>query len=110
MAKVNPPSARVKLSFDLNRFAGTYKVEGESGNYFLNPQSDLLVKLCERKEFTALRPQSYLMHRTGEQFKYLTSLYPHAGTDQVFTAEILRTYFTVVFSDDRTTLTVTRNG
>lgn len=109
MAKVNAPSNRVKLSFDVDRFAGTYNVEGESGNYFLNQDSGLLVKLCERKEFTPLRPQWYLMHRTGEHFKYLTSLYPHPGTDQVFTAEILRSYFTVQISADRSAVTVTPN-
>lgn len=107
MAKVKTPTARVKLSFDPATFTGAYRVEGESGNYFLNPDSGLLVKLCERKDYSPLRPRWYLMHRKGEAFRYLTSLYSNPNSPDLYTAEIQRRYFTVEFSPDRSAITVT---
>lgn len=98
MAKVETRPDRVKLSFDPSAFPGTYHKEGNSGIHFLNPQTGLLLKLCERKEYTALRPRLYLMKRDASGFHFLTSLYPKPNGE--YTAEIQRIFFSVSMMPD----------
>lgn len=85
-------------------FTGQYLLTGTAGNYFQN-SSGLLLKVCERKSPSPLKPLFYLMHRDeAGRFTFLTSLYPDgSGT---FTAEISRQYFTVRM--DTSALTVWR--
>jgi hypothetical protein len=93
-----PPQPPVK-------FAGHFSPEGTSGAYFKNTHG-LLVKVCERKEFTPLRPRLYLMHRTDDgQFRYLTSLYPMPSAD-MYRAEIAGRYFSVCVFPDGSAISV----
>jgi hypothetical protein len=78
----------------VQRFIGNYDVTGSSGDYYQN-QKGVLLKLCERKSTTPLKPLLYLMYRdqSSGKFAFLTSLYPDGnGT---YTAEISKRYFTV---------------
>lgn len=110
MANVKPHRTAVKFSFDCSLFTGHYRQEGESGLYFINDSSGLLVKLCERKEYTPLRPQHYLMQRTNDgKFTFLTSLYPDVS-QPIYTAEIQRQYFSVVIGQDGTSMTIKRKS
>lgn len=99
MAKLNTPAEGGKSTFaPADLFTGRYTTEGTSGAYFKN-SNGFLIKVCERKDYTPLRPRLYLMSRTETgSFKYLTSLYP-MGTD-VYRAEISRLYFSVVLNPE----------
>jgi len=100
MQKYTTTHNRGKVSTPAAAFAGSYQLEGQSGDYFLNPASGLLVKVCERKEHTPLRPRLYLMHRTSEgRFQYLTGLYPLAEAD-TYRAELDRRYYVVTLTPD----------
>lgn len=94
MAKLYPPHEGGKLTFTpADLFTGHYTTEGTSGAYFKN-SNGFLIKVCERKEYTPLRPRLYLMNRTDDgKFKYLTSLYPIAP--ETYRAEIHGRYFSV---------------
>ena len=100
MQKYTTTYNRGKVSTPAAAFAGSYQLEGQSGNYFLNAASGLLVKVCERKEHTPLRPRLYLMHRTAEgRFQYLTGLYPLAE-DDTYRAELNGLYYLVKIAPD----------
>lgn len=79
-------------------FVGTFTASG--GKYFENPNG-LLIKLCERKQATQVKPIYYVVTRSDSgTFTFLSSLYP---TDQenTFTAEIQRQYFSVIIDQDK---------
>lgn len=100
MQKYTTTYNRGKVSTPSAAFAGSYQLEGQSGNYFLNAASGLLVKVCERKEHTPLRPRLYLMHRTSEGgFRYLTGLYPLSEPD-TYRAELNGLYYLVTVTPE----------
>lgn len=80
--------------------AGTYTTTG--GNYYTNPDTGIVIKLCTRKQSTALKPAHYAMHRTttGKEV-YLTSFYPQANGTH--TAECNGKYYAVVLEPDAIT-------
>ena len=86
---INPPNQNNPQ----HQFCGTYTAQ--SSQYFQNNITNLLVKVCERKNANALKPTKYLMARSEDgKFKYLTSLYPRHS---VHIAEINGVFFTVEF-------------
>jgi hypothetical protein len=99
MAKLNTPTEGGKSTLaPADLFTGRYTTEGTSGAYFKN-SNGLLIKVCERKDYTPLRPRLYLMSRANDgKFKYLTSLYPIAP--ETYRAEISRLYFSVVLNSE----------
>lgn len=106
MAKLYTPTTRGKSFSDAATFAGHYALEGTSGHYFLNPATGLLVKLCERKEHTPLRPRLYLMQRNDAgRFEYLTGLYPMTEPN-TYRAELARRYYAVHVAPDGSALTI----
>jgi hypothetical protein len=110
MTKVKPHRTAVKLSFDCSLFTGDYRQEGDSGLYYLNTTSGILIKLCRRNDYTPLRPQHYFMLRSADgKFSFLTSLYSDP-MQQIYTAEIQRQYFAVEFSADRSSMTIKRKS
>lgn len=93
----NPAST----DFQPLHFIGTFTASG--GKYFEN-SNGLLIKLCERKQATQVKPLQYVVTRSDSgTFTFLSSLYP---TDQenTFTAEIQRQYFTVILEQDKITV------
>jgi hypothetical protein len=79
------------------QFIGHYTSQG--GNYYQNTTSNLLIKVCERKQPTALKPRLYVVNRTADgKFPFVSSLYPQPQQSK-FTAEINRTYFNVEMTD-----------
>lgn len=81
-------------------FVGTYSLQGS--NYYQNNTTNLLVKLCERKQPNALKPSFYLLTRNEQgKFNYLTSLYPRHG---IFVAEIKQRYFIVELKKELMTI------
>lgn len=80
------------------QFIGTYESKG--GNYFQNNTNGFLIKVCERKEPTALKPRFYTLNRTDNgKFDFLTSFYPMDKTD-TYKAEIRRQYFEIVYTKE----------
>lgn len=95
-------TAKLNNDFVPTQFIGTYSTAGQ--NYYQHNSTALLIKVCERKQPTALKPRKYVMHRTADgKFQFLTSLYPGNSHD-TYKAEIARVYFIVTFTQD--TLTV----
>jgi hypothetical protein len=80
-------------SFDLGKLQGEYLSQG--GNYYLNTSSSLLLKICERKQSTVLKPHFYIVQRTQDaKFVFISSLYPQA-VPNTFVVEKNRQYFIV---------------
>jgi hypothetical protein len=80
------------------QFIGQYTAQG--GKYYQNSTTNLLIKVCERKQPTALKPRLYLVSKTIEgQFPFISSLYPQSKEDH-YTAEINRKYFNVVMTEE----------
>jgi hypothetical protein len=80
-------------NFNVPNFVGTYTNSGQT--YYQNNTTGLVVKVCERKEPTALKPRLYLVERTQDgRFPFLSSLYPRKESD-TYTAEIGKVYFIV---------------
>lgn len=104
MTKVINNTVNGELNFTLNQFKGDYHQDKPQSKYYTNATNGLTFKLCERKEYTQLRPQYYLMQRNGESWFYLTSLYPK-GNEQ-YTIEIKRKYFTLKLDTDKGSFSV----
>jgi hypothetical protein len=82
-----------KDSFNIGLFTGQYVNQG--GEYYLNQQTQLLIKICERKQPTAIKPRFYVVHRSiDNKFLFISSLYPQA-TENTFIAENSKQYFVV---------------
>ena len=95
-------------NFTPEQFAGHYTSTGQT--YYQNNTSGYLVKLCERKQPTALKPRLYLVQRTADgKFPFLSSLYPRVEKD-TYTAEIKRVYFIVEFNQDTLNVSVIAKG
>ena len=95
-------TTKLKNDFVPTQFIGTYSTAGL--NYYQHNSTALLIKVCERKQPTALKPRKYVMHRTADgKFQFLTSLYPGNSQD-TYTAEIARVYFVVNFTQDTVTV------
>ena len=78
------------------QFSGNYTDQGS--NYFQNQTTNLLIKVCTRLEYTALKPRVYLMSRTNEgKFVFLSSMYP-MKLENNYKVEIQRKYFNVFYS------------
>jgi len=104
MDKNTPTNQPQKTVFAPALFLGTYSKTGQQ--YYQHSSTDLLIKVCDRKQPTALKPRKYVMHRTADgKFNFLTSLYPGNDPD-TFTAEIARVYFTVNLSADNLTVSL----
>lgn len=85
------------------QFIGQYTTQG--GKYYQNTTTNLLIKICERKQPTALKPRLYVVSKTIEgQFPFITSLYPQPKEDH-YTAEIDRKYFNVCLTEETITIT-----
>lgn len=104
MSKYTKTTETQITDFAPANFLGNYSTAGQQ--YYQNNSTDLLIKICERKQPTAFKPRKYVMHRTADgKFNFLTSLYP--GNDQdTYTAEIQRVYFTVNMTAESLTVTV----
>lgn len=80
-----------KDSFNIGLLKGQYVSEG--GDYYLNQQTQLLIKLCERKQPTAFKPRFYIVHRTKDnKFIFISSLYPQ-DIENTYIAENSKHYF-----------------
>lgn len=71
---------------------GTFTSTG--GNYYTNSSTGVVIKLCTRKQVTALKPAHYAMLKaeTGKEL-YLTSFYPQPNGTH--TAEFSGNYYSV---------------
>jgi hypothetical protein len=82
-----------KDSFNIGLFTGQYVNQG--GEYYLNQQTQLLIKVCERKQPTTIKPRFYVVHRTQDnKFVFISSLYPQE-LENTFIAENRKQYFIV---------------
>jgi hypothetical protein len=78
------------------QFKGSYTDQGS--NYFQNQTTNLLIKVCARLEYTALKPRVYLMSKTNDgKFVFLSSMYP-MQLENNYKVEIQRKYFSVFYS------------
>jgi hypothetical protein len=99
--KNNSGSNPANTKFQPHQFIGTFTASG--GKYFEN-SNGLLIKLCERKQSTQVKPIHYVVTRSDSgTFAFLSSLYP-TNQQNTFTAEIQRQYFTVVLEQDKITV------
>lgn len=81
------------FNFKPDLFSGIYI--GKGGGHWLNQDTDIHIKVCQRKTPNPKTPMQYIVMVTPDkQYPYISSLYP---TDQanVFTIEYKRYYFTV---------------
>lgn len=86
-------------NFRPDQFTGTFTATGKQ--YFENIQTGILLKVCERKQPTQLKPPKYIVSRsTDGKFTFISSLYP-TDQDNKFTAELQRVYFTVTLDTDK---------
>jgi hypothetical protein len=84
----------------ISTLPGTYQPNGN--NYYLNQDSGIILKLCNRKE-PGNKPGQYITLFTAPKgFTYLSSLYP--TTENLFTAEIQGYYFSVYFNSGTITI------
>ena len=89
-----------RTSGNLNfvNFVGHYTATGS--NYYQHSTTSELIKVCERKQPTAIKPRLYLVSKTIDgRFPFLSSLYPQSK-ENTFTAEINRIYYNVVVTDE----------
>lgn len=100
--KITKNTVNGQLNFELDHFKGQYYPDKPQSKYYTNSTTGLTFKLCERKEYTQLRPKYYLMQRNGDTWFYLTSLYPKGNDKNTsYTVEIKRKYFTLKLDTDK---------
>ena len=81
------------------QFVGTYTPKGNG--YYQNNDSNLLIKVCTRKQATVLKPVLYIVQRTEDnKYPFLTSLYPYPDKPGIYKAEIQRKYYVVNYSGE----------
>ena len=85
-------------NFTPEQLTGTFTATGK--DYYQHSQTGLLLKLCERKNPTALKPPQYIVTRSESGFAFISSLYPRKQGNE-FTAEYQRAFFTVVIDQDK---------
>lgn len=89
--------------YPLSHLVGQYTHQGNK--YYLNSTTDLLIKVCERKQPTALKPRLYIVSKTVDgKYPFISSLYPQS-LDNTYTAEYSRKYFNVVMVDGSINIT-----
>jgi hypothetical protein len=92
----------INNSKDIN-IVGDYQKEGS--NYYYNQSNDFLLKVCERKQHTRLKPKIYLVNRTQDnKFNFISSLYPNEQGNYI--AEYQKIYYNVTLNE--TSLTIKR--
>lgn len=89
----NSGNNSASFNFKPDLFSGIYISKG--GNHWLNQDTNIHIKICQRKTPTLKAPPQYIVVVTPDkQYPYISSMYPTEQAN-VFTIEHQRYYFTV---------------